>query len=119
MPLFHQLYQDLKSLKLVVVLSTSILVTDSLEALLHVPCIWYLVMFGKKQPNVRALLDFRSEVNAMIRVYEDKLSLTSQSTNVRSSKIYSSLLEINRIVIVELLVYDKLGRACFFEETFC
>ena len=61
--------------KLVLVLTTSILVTKTSKknnmALQKVPCGHYLILFKKKE--VQALIDLGSEFNAMAPAYASKL----------------------------------------------
>lgn len=54
----------------------------------------------------------------MTQVYIEKLELISQSINIGTQKIDGLFLEIYEIVIAEFMIYDKLGRAQFFEEIF-
>ena len=84
-----------------------------------VPCIPYLVQFRKaKSKNILALLDSRSEINAMTPAYAAHLDLTVRMTDVGVQKIDRSLLATYGMVIAALQVVDKLGRSWFFQETF-
>ena len=53
-----------------------------METLDRVPCIHYLVQFKKDMAEVRALIDLRSEVNAMAPAYAKKLGLRVRKTDV-------------------------------------
>ena len=77
-PFFKELPGTSK--KLVSISTTSVLVTDSSEKVVRVPCIYYPVRFQEEQ--VRALLDSDSKVNAMSLAYTEKLGLKTRKTNV-------------------------------------
>ncbi len=49
--------------------------------------IQYLVQFQEGQPNIKALIDSGSEINAMTPVYAVKLGLTARKTSVGAQKI--------------------------------
>ena len=53
-----------------------------MEALERVPCIHYPFQFKKDMVENRALIDSKSEGNAMAPAYAKKLSLRVQKTNV-------------------------------------
>ena len=87
--------------KLVSVLAIFLLVTGaSTEALKvkvldKIPCICYPIQFCKdKDKDVLALLNFRSEVNAMIPAYAAYLGLKVKVTNVGALIIDKYLLAI-------------------------
>ena len=94
-----------KAKKLVLVLVTSVLVTDaSKEAqvtqiiqemvLDRVSCIHYLMEFQKdKKANTWALINFGSEINAITPVYAKNLGFQTRKTNAEAQKSNSSLLE--------------------------
>ena len=65
-----------------------------------------------------ALMDLASEVNAMQPVYTMKLGFHVRKINVNAEKIDRSYLDIFGMVIIDLLVKNKLGRAQFFRKTF-
>lgn len=65
------------------------------------------------------LLNSSSEINVIISVYIAKLDLISQTTTIGAQKINSMALKTYGVIITEFLVYNKLGRAWFFEKTFC
>lgn len=67
---------------------------------------------------MRALIDSGSEVNAMNPTYATKLGLRVRKTDVGAKKIDRSRLDTFRMVIVDFLVKNKLGRIRFFQEIF-
>ena len=88
-------------------------------ALARVPCIHYPLRFQKDNQNeVRALINFGSEVNAMTPAYALKLGLKVCQTDVGAQKIDGYTLETFRMVLASFQMEDKLGRARFFQETF-
>ena len=90
------------SKKQVLVLATSMLMTDSSgkEVVLEsVSCIYYPVQFQGSQEQVKALLDNSSEVNTMSPAYVERLGFYIQKTNVGAQKIDRSVLEIFGMVI--------------------
>lgn len=54
----------------------------------------------------------------MTLVYTTNLGLISQTINVGAQKIDGSALKIYKMVTVEFLVNNNLGKAQFFEKTF-
>ena len=85
----------------------------------RVPCIRYPVQFRKdKSKDVLALLDPKSEVNAMTPVYAAHLGLKVRVTNVGAQKIDGSSLATYDIVIAAFQIVDKLSRSRFFQKTF-
>ena len=111
--------------KLVLVLATSLSVISAnrkapkIKVLNRVPYICYPVQFRKnKGKDVLALLDSKSELNAMTPAYTVHLGLKVRMTNVGVQKIDGSLLAIYGIVIVAVQVVDKLSRSRFLQETF-
>ena len=54
----------------------------------------------------------------MTPTYASKLGLRVRRTNVGAQKIDRSTLETFGMVLASFQVEDKLGRACFFQETF-
>ncbi len=89
--------------------------TEKIEELEWVPCIWYLVTF---KDQTKALLNSGSEVNAMSQAFAQQLGLKIRKTNVGAQKIDGTTLEIYGIVVSTFSVLDKDGRERFFEETF-
>lgn len=70
-------------------------------------CIWYPTQFlGQKGQvyEVKALLNSKSEVNAMISTYTAKLSLKSRPTNVGTQKINGSTLKTYIIILASFLL---------------
>ena len=108
--------------KLVLVLATSLLVTEASKkedvSLKQVPCIHYLLCFQKDIIGIKALIHSDSEVNAITPAYTSKLGLKVYHTDVGAQKINDSIFEIFRMVLANFQVEDKLGRARFFQETF-
>ena len=91
--------------------------TTSTEVLQKVSSIWYPVQFSSN-PEVHALLDSRSEVNAMTPTYAAKLGLITQKTDIDTEKIDGLALKIYGMVIASFLVQDRLEMVWFFEKTF-
>ena len=93
------MHQALQTKKLVLVLATSMLVTNAkepqkLRALDRVSCICYPIHFWKnKSKNILALLNSKSKINAMTLAYAAPLGLKVQKTNIAIQKIDESLLE--------------------------
>ena len=105
-----------KAKKLLVVLTTSTLVTEKKkEELERVPCIWYPVTFKNQ---TEALLDSKSEVNAISQAFAYQLGLTFWKTNVGVQKIDGITLETYGMVVFIFFVSDKDGKERFFEESF-
>ena len=75
----------------------------------------YPVRFRRKNDededkDIRALIDSGNEVNAIHLAYATKLGLRARKIDVSTQKIDGSHLDIFRIVIVDCLVKNKLGR---------
>ena len=111
--------------KLVTVSATSTPVTvareegvgENLRAnLAQVPCIYYLINFGKK--SVLALLDSGSEVNAVYPAFAKELIPPIRPTDVGAQKIDGTTLETYEMVVAAFLVEDKANGVRFFEKTF-
>ena len=124
-PLCKQVSRTSEAKKLVLVLATSALVTGASKGapkvvLDRVLCIYYPVQFwkNKKKATIQALIDFGSEVNAMIPAYAKQLGLRTRKTDVEAQKIDGSLLLTYAMVIAAFQVKNKLGKARFFQETF-
>ena len=101
--------------KLVAILATSMLVTEKKEELNRVPYIWYLVTF---KDQTEALLDLKSEVNAINRAFAHQLGFTIWKTNVGAKKIDSTILETYKMVVSTFSISNKDGREKFFKESF-
>ena len=85
----------------------------------RVSCICYPVYFRKdKSKDVLALLNSRSEVNAMTPAYVAHLGLKVRMINVGVQKIDGCSLVTYGIVIAAFQVVNKLGCSWFFQETF-
>ena len=106
--------------KLVSILTTSTLVTGAREeALERVPCIHYPVQFkDTDKALVQALIDSRSEVNAIHLTFAKQLGLPIQSIDIGAQKIDGTTLDTNGMVVAAFSVVDKANRVRFFEETF-
>ncbi len=90
----------------------------SIGPLQCVPYIRYLVQFQEDQPEVKALIDSSSEVNAMTPAFAAKLELRPRPTNVGAQKIDGSSLETHSIASARFSIQDSLGRVRFFEKAF-
>ena len=82
-----------------------------LDQLLH---IHYPVQFCKDKETIWALINFDSEVNAIIPAYAKKLGFRTWKIDVETQKIDESSLNRFRMVINNFHVIDKLDRARFF-----
>ena len=80
--------------------------------------IYYPLRFQKDNADVKDLIDSGNEVNAMLPAYTLKLGLKIYHTDVGAQKIDGYALEIFGIVLANIQMEDKLGRARFFQETF-
>ncbi len=85
------------------------------EELKRVPCIWYPITF---KDQTKALLDSRSEVNAMSQAFAQQIGFKIRKTNVGAQKIDGTTLETYGMVVSTFSVLDKDGRKRFFEESF-
>ena len=92
------------------------LVTDSDEEVVRVPCIYSLVQFQEEQ--VRTLLDSGSKVNIINPDFARKLGIKIWKTNSETQKIDSSALGIFGMVIIDFQVEDKASRPRFFQKIF-
>ena len=110
----------LEAKKLVSVLATSTSTTGAREeALEHVPCIHYPVQFkDTNKAPVQALINSRSEVNAVHPSFIKQLGLSIRSTDVGAQKIDGTTLDTHEMVVVAFSVVDKANRVRFFEKTF-
>ena len=107
------------------VLATSMPVTVAREEavgenlgsnLVRVPCIHYLINFGKK--SVSALLDSSSKVNTVHLAFAKELGLSIRPTDIGAQKIDGTTLETYEMIVTAFLVEDKANQVRFFEETF-
>ena len=98
------------------ILATSVPVTDSSEEIVRVPYIYYPVRFQEEQ--IKALLDSDSEVNAINPDFAWKLDFKVWKTNIGAQKIDSSALETFEIVIADFQMKDKVSRPRFFQKIF-
>ena len=104
-----------KAKKLVVVLATSILMTEKKEKLERVPCIWYSITF---KDQTKVLLDSESEVNTINQAFAHQLGLTIWKTNIGTQKIDGTTLETYGMVVSTFFVSKKDSRKRFFEKSF-
>ena len=106
--------------KLVLILATSMLTTGAgEEALERVPCIHYPVRFkDTNKAQVQALIDSRSEVNAIHQIFAKQQGLSIRPTDVGGQKIDGITLDTYGMVVAAFSVEDKANRVRFFEETF-
>ncbi len=86
--------------------------TEELEWVL---CIRYLVTF---KDQTEALLDLKSEVNAMSQAFTYQLSLKICLTYIEIQKINGTTLKIYGMVVSHSSMLDQDGRQKFFEESF-
>ncbi len=105
-----------KAKKLVVILATSTSMTKKTEEELErVSNIWYFVTF---KDQTKALLDSRSEINAMSQAFAQQLGLKICKTNVGAQKIDGTILETYGMIVSTFSISDKDGKERFFEESF-
>ena len=106
--------------KLVSVLATSTSTTSTREeALERVPYMQYPVRFkGISKAQGQALIDSKSEVNAIYPTFAKQLSLPIRPTDVGAQKIDGITLYTYEIVVAAFSVEDKANQVRFFEETF-
>ena len=88
---------------------------EILERILY---IHYLVQFKRDTTRVQALINSRSEVNAIHPIFAKQLSLPVQPIDVWVQKIDGITLDTDEMVIAAFFVVDKANRVRFFEETF-
>ena len=81
---------------------------SSKTTLQHIFCIRYPIQFQDNE--VEALLDFGSEVNAIIPAYAAKLGLRLRPTNVGAQKIDGLVLETHGMTSARFLIQDSQGR---------
>ena len=106
--------------KLVLVLATSTLMTGTREKALEcIPYIYYSVQFkDRNETQVQALIDSRSEVNAIHPSFAKQLGLPIRLIDIRKQKIDGTMLNTYGMVIAAFSVVDKTNQVRFFEETF-
>ena len=104
------------SKRLVLVLTTSVPVTNGSEEVVQVPCIYYSVQFQEHQ--VKALLNSNNEVNTINLNYIWNLGLKIPRINVEAQKIDGSVLETFGIVIADFQIENKANKLRFFQEIF-
>lgn len=81
----------------------------------QIPYIWYSVTFTKQ---TKALLDSRTDVNAMSQAFTSQLDFKTWKANFGDHKINSTTLETYEIVVSTFFVSDKDGRQRFFKKSF-
>ncbi len=97
------------------VLAASTSMTEKTEELEWIPCIRYFVTF---KDQTEALLDSRSEVNAIGQAFAQHLGFKINKTNIGAQKIDGTTLETYEMIVSTFSVLDKDGRERFFEESF-
>ena len=70
------------------------------------------------ETQVQALIDLRSEINAIHPSFAKQLGLLIRPTDVEAQKIDGTALNTHEIVAAALSVVDKANRVRFFEKTF-
>ena len=114
------LEEETRVKKLVLVLATSTSMTDTRKGTLEcLPCIHYPIQFkdSNKTP-LQALIDSKSEVNAIHLSFARQLGLCIKPSDVRAQKIDGTTLDTHEIVIATFSVMDKAKQVRFFEKTF-
>ncbi len=86
-----------------------------MEELERVPDIWYSIIF---KDQTKALLDSRSEVNAMSQAFVQQLGVKICKTNVGAQKINDTTLETYEMVVSTFSVLDNDEKEMFFEKSF-
>ena len=106
--------------KLVSVSATSTSTTGAREEPLErVPCIHYPVQFkDTDRAPIQALIDSKSEVNAVYPSFIKQLGLSIRPTDVGAQKIDGTIPDTPGMVVATFSVVDKANRVRFFEETF-
>ena len=110
--------------KLVSVSATSSSVTETSKEddviLEHVFCIHYPIQFRKdaNETQVQALIDSRSEVNAIHPTFVKELGLPIRPKDVRAQKIVGTTLDTYGMVMAAFSITDKANWVRFFKETF-
>ena len=108
--------------KLVLVLTISVLVTDTkIEVqkviLKQIFYIYYPVQFqNNKKAPIQALINLNNKINAMTLASTKQPSFQIRKTDVRVLKIDNSLLKTPKMVIAAFQVIDKLCKARFFKK---
>ena len=85
------------------------------EELERVSCIWYFITF---KDLIKALLDWRSKVNAISQAFAFLLGLTIWKTNVVAQKIDGTTVETYKMIVSTFSMSDKDNRERFFEKSF-
>ena len=90
------------------------------ELLERVFCIHYPVQFkDTSEAQVQALIDSKSEVNAIYPTFAKQLGgFSIRTTDHGAQKIDGTILDTHGIVVAAFSVVDKANRVRFFEETF-
>lgn len=81
-------------------------------------CIHYLLRFSKDIAEVKALLNFGNETNAIMPAYATKINLKVRLINIGAQKIDGFILNTFRMVLTNFQMKDKLSEAQYFQETF-
>ena len=89
------------------------------ETLERVSCIHYPVQFkDTDKAPVKALINSRSEVNAIHPSFVKQLGFPIKPTDVGVQKIDGTMLDTHKMVVAAFSVEDKANRVRFFEKTF-
>ena len=92
--------------------------TANPDTLQYILCIRYSIQFQEGQAGeARALIDSRSEVNAMTPVIAAKLGLSIWPTGIGTQKIDGSALKTYGMVIAEFSIQNKTDKIRFFVVT--
>ena len=84
--------------------------------LARVSYIQYPITFQKQ--SVSALLNSKSEINAIYTTFAKQLGLPIRLIDVEAQKIDGTMLDTYEIVVVAFLVMDKANQVRLFEETY-
>ena len=110
---------EVKKLVSVLLTATSMIDTRE-EALERVFCIYYLVWFKKDTDKipVQALINSRSEINAIDLSFAKQLGLPIRPTNIGAQKIDVTTLNTHGMVVAAFLVVEKANQVRFLKRSF-
>ena len=98
------------------VLATSMSMTEKMEEELErISYIWYFVTL---KDWTEALLNLKSEVNAMSQAFTSQLELKIQKTNIKAQKIDGTILNTYAFIVSIFFMSNKDDRERFFEKSF-
>ena len=98
--------------------ASTLMIDAGKEALECIPYIHYLVLFKWDTTEVQALINSKSEINAIHLTFAKQLGLSVQLTNVRAQKINGTTMNTYGMVVTAFSVVDKVNWRRFFEKTF-